>query len=503
MAVRLKRNIVWSYVNWAVSIAVPLVMIPIYLRCLGRETYGAWVVILSITGYLSLANLGIGQTLGNRVAEAVARERRDEIGPLISTAFFGYAAIAAALMAALVVFTPVIANRLALGASAKVIAPFFIYVVLTLMSFPFKVFPMVLRAFERVDQEQAITSVTNVVRIAALALALLSGFKLEAVAAVNGGAEILLPMAAYWQSRRLTREVRPRLTMFSRALLRDMVQPSLGFLGIQVANTLISGVDALVIGYSLGASAVPAYSVPFRVTTMLVGLLSVAVIAVNPSVTVNYAQGTRNALARGYLFSLRISTLYGTAGAIALWVIGPAFFRVWAGAGVFPGYRAYALMLMMFVMVVLIMPASSILWATTRHYVWSLMSLGEGALNLALSLWWVRRFGLTGVIGATVTASALLTFWYLPYAALKTLEIPIRDALRELAPGFALSAAALGAVALLWSAHLDASLLYSLGWGTAAVLAYTVAFARLGFSRSQRQRAVGWISASRRQESAA
>jgi O-antigen/teichoic acid export membrane protein len=160
-------------------------------------------------------------------------------------------------------------------------------------------------------------------------------------------------------------------------------------------------------------------------------------------------------------------------------------------------------MLVLFVMVVLIMPASSILWATTRHYIWSMMSLGEGALNLALSLWWVRRFGLTGVIGATVTASALLTFWYLPYAALRTLEVPLGSALRELAPGFALSAAAIGAVALLWNGHANASLLYALGWGMAAVLAYTVAFAWLGFSRSQRQRAVGWIVAPRRQESAA
>ena len=236
---------------------------------------------------------------------------------------------------------------------------------------------------------------------------------------------------------------------------------------------------------------------------MLVGLLTVAANAVNPSVTVNYAQGTRNTLARGYMFSLRVSTLYGTAGAIALWVIGPSFFRVWAGPGVFPGFRAYGLMLVLFVMVVLIMPASSILWATTRHYVWAMMSLAEGALNLALSLWWVRRFGLTGVIGATVTASALLTFWYLPYATLKTLEVPIGEALRELAPGFALSAIAIGAVAVLWNAHADAPLLYALGWGTAAVLGYGVAFAWLGFSRSQRRRAVGWIVASRRQASAA
>jgi O-antigen/teichoic acid export membrane protein len=220
-------------------------------------------------------------------------------------------------------------------------------------------------------------------------------------------------------------------------------------------------------------------------------------------VTVNYAQGTRDSLARGYLFSLRISIFYATAGAIALWVIGPQFFRVWAGAGVFPGLRAYALMVIFFIMVVMIMPASSILWATTRHYTWALLSMAEGVVNLALSLWWVRHFGLSGVIGATVIASLTMTFWYLPYAALRTLEVSIAKAMRELAPGFGLSAAALVAVASGWNGHRDASLIYTFVWGTGAVIAYAVAFAWIGFSRSQRQSALGWIISSRRQESPA
>ncbi len=503
MRVRLQRNIVWSYINWLISMAGPLVMIPIYLRFLGRESYGVWLVILSVTSYLGLANLGIGQTLANRIAEAAACKRTDEIGPLVSTAFFGYAGIAGVLTLALLLFTPIVTNRLAVGTTTAVIAPFFIYVALALMSFPFKVFPMVLRGFERVDQEQAITVATNVVRIAILALALFSGLKLIAVAAINGGAEILWPMAGYWQSRRLTREVTPRLANFSRALLVGMVRPSLGFFGIQVAATLMMGVDNLVIGYALGAAAVTAYAVPLRLTMMPTGLLSVAVNAINPSVTVNYAQGSSQAIARGYLFSLRISTLYATVGAIALWVIGPQFLRMWAGAGVFPGRRAYALMVMFFMMLVMIMPASSILWATTRHYRWAVLALMEGVANLALSLWGVRHFGLSGVIGATVATSLMMTFWYLPYGALRTLDLSIAKAARELAPGFAVSAAALAAVAILWRPHLDASLLYASVRGTVAIVAYAIAFACIGFSRSQRQSAVDRMVASRRQGSPA
>ncbi len=497
MRVPIRRNIIWSYVNWAVSIALPLVMIPIYLRCLGHQTYGVWIVILSLTTYLGLANLGIGQTLNNRVAESVATNRLEEIGPLISTAFYGYGAIAFVLTIALLAIAPLIAKRFALDGNTYALAPFLIYTTLVLVSFPFKVFPCVLRGFERVDQDQLIIAAANTVRVAILALALLSGARLVAVAAINGSAELLTPVATYWMSRRLTREVTPRLRNFSRALLADMVRPSLGFLGIQVANTLIVGVDNLVVGYALGASAVTAYAVPFRLITMLISLFAVAVAAVNPTVTISYAQGMRQRLARVYQLSLRLSMFYATAGAIVLWIVGPRFLRVWAGAGVFPGLRAYALMLTMFMITVSIMPASSILWATTRHYVWSLISIAEGVLNLVLSLWLVRYFGLAGVIGATVISSALFTFWYLPYAAFRTLGISIREAIQELAPGFAVSALALGAVGMLWKPNLDVSLPYAIGVCAIATLAYAVAFGCVGFSRAQRLIAVGWLIPSR------
>ena len=497
MTVRIHRNIAWSYANWASSIVVPLVMIPIYLRCLGGQTYGAWLIILSITGYMNLANLGMGQTLNNRIAEAVACDRHGEIGPLVSTTFFGYAAIAAILTLVLTAGTPLIAGRLTAGATGAVVAPFLVYIALVMLSFPFKVFPMVLRGFERVDQDQAIITVSNLLRMIVLAAALFSGFKLMAVATINGIAEILTPLAQYWLSRRLVRDLRPRFSKFSRRLLMDMIRPSAGFFGIQVSNTLITGVDNIVIGYALGAAAVTAYAVPFRIITMLVGLLSVAVNAVNPTVTVSFAQGTRHSLGRGYLFSLRVSTLYGTVGAIALWIAGPAFLRVWAGSEVFPGYVAYTLMVAMFTMTILIMPASSVLWATTRHYTWAMMSLCEGALNLGLSLFLVQRFGLSGVIAATVAASLMLTFWYLPYAALRTLEVSILSALRELAPGFVVSGITLATVAVLWNPHSNSSLLHALVWTAIACLAYSASFAWIGFSRAQRQTALGWLIASR------
>ena len=73
---RFARNMLWSYLGWGASALAPLVTVPFCVRYLGPQVYGEWLVILSITSYLGLANLGLAQTAANRIAEAIAYRRR-------------------------------------------------------------------------------------------------------------------------------------------------------------------------------------------------------------------------------------------------------------------------------------------------------------------------------------------------------------------------------------------------------------------------------------------
>jgi len=60
-----------------------------------------------------------------------------------------------------------------------------------------------------------------------------------------------------------------------------------------------------------------------------------------------------------------------------------------------------------------------VLMATTKHYMYANLAMLEAVLNVALSLWWVRIWGLPGVIGGTLLARLLTTGWYIPMAAVK------------------------------------------------------------------------------------
>lgn len=489
---RITRNIAWSYAQWSISIIGPLITIPFYVRLLGHELYGQWLVILSLTSYLGLASLGMGQTVANRIAEAAARGQRDAVGEIVSTGFFCYAAIGITLAAALCAMAPWL-GRHYFNHSSAAIEAFALYAGLSALSFPLKVHQMTLRGFQRVDRERAIETGAAAARIALTIAALTAGLKLATVALINGGATLIAAAVAGVKAVALDPAAWPRPDRFSLRLLREMVKPSAAFLSLQVGLALIMGIDNLVIGYALGASEVTRYAVSMRLMWMSAGLFSAAIGALTPTVTASHALDRGDLIARGFLLSTRAGVFYAAAGAALLWLVGPAFIRLWAGPGVLPDRATYSLQIAFFALTVWVSPAATVLWATTRHYRWAAMTIFEGALNLALSLWAVRHFGLAGVIGATIAASLLTNFWYIPASAASMLEITPRRAAAEIAPGAAVAAAAIAATFALGPAY-GASLGAAISAAAIGLPIFTIIYARVAFTRSERKIFLGWLT---------
>ncbi|MGH7949880.1 MAG: lipopolysaccharide biosynthesis protein [Candidatus Binataceae bacterium] len=492
-ALKLGRNITWSYLAHLATTCLPLLTVPFYVRLLGHDLYGQWLVIVSITSYLGLANLGMGQTLINRIAAAVALNKRDKVAELASTGFFAYLGIGLLVISAVGVAAPWVTDSLARASANSALAAFAIYFGFLVVSFPLRTFSGALQALERVDLERKINIYWEIVRALTVIGALYAGFRLVAIAAIIGALTTLSSLNVAAIAMRILPELRPRISYFSRSLLRDLVKPSAAFLGVQIGTTLIFAVDNIVIGYSLGAAAVTRYAVPFRLTMAAAALFSVGLVALTPTITANYTRGQAAVLETGFVFAARLALLYGTVAAVMLWLIGPHFIDLWAGRGVFPGHATYALQVLFFLLSLASSVPATILWATTRHYAWSALAVFEGILNLALSLWWVRHWGLAGVIAATVTASLLTNAWYLPFAGLRALGPGARDAAVQLIRPCAIALAVLILTFVVWSAIRPASLVQLTLVAALATFTAVAAFATLVFTREEREAGRSWI----------
>jgi uncharacterized protein YacL len=87
------------------------------------------------------------------------------------------------------------------------------------------------------------------------------------------------------------------------------------------------------------------------------------------------------------------------------------------------------LMILLLVIQIGIEPFWMLLVATTRHYGTAVLHTVESLVNLLLSLWWVQKWGLSGVIAGTVVARILTTGWYIPMTAMRIMEADLSDIL--------------------------------------------------------------------------
>jgi O-antigen/teichoic acid export membrane protein len=86
--VKIKKNILASFFLKGCSILVSFFLIPLTLDYLNAYEYGIWITLFSILNWINYFDIGLGNGLRNKLAEALAVDERESARTFVSTAFF-------------------------------------------------------------------------------------------------------------------------------------------------------------------------------------------------------------------------------------------------------------------------------------------------------------------------------------------------------------------------------------------------------------------------------
>ena len=86
-----------------VGIAITLLYIPLLLDFLNEEKYGIWVTLTTIINWIRIFDVGLGNGLRNKLAEAIALNKKEEARKLVSTS---YAILTIIFLAILAIILP-------------------------------------------------------------------------------------------------------------------------------------------------------------------------------------------------------------------------------------------------------------------------------------------------------------------------------------------------------------------------------------------------------------
>jgi O-antigen/teichoic acid export membrane protein len=107
------QSIFWhsvlSFVFRGGSILANLIMVPLALESLNRESYGVWLAIGAMITWFNFLDVGLGNGLRNRGAEALAANDFARIRTLVSTSFWSIAILILIFILAVIAIFPFIA----------------------------------------------------------------------------------------------------------------------------------------------------------------------------------------------------------------------------------------------------------------------------------------------------------------------------------------------------------------------------------------------------------
>jgi O-antigen/teichoic acid export membrane protein len=179
------------------------------------------------------------------------------------------------------------------------------------------------------------------------------------------------------------------------------------FFVIQIAALFLFQTDNLIIAHYLGAAAVTPYSVTWRLFTYTMIFQMLAAPSYWPAYAEAFSRGDRAWVRRSFRVNFRVTVASTLLLALPLVVFGKWIIEKWAGPAAAPPSGLLIWMGIWSVIYAATCSQSLILASSSRLRGQMIYSISAAAVNIALSVIFVKKIGITGAVLGTVAAYVL------------------------------------------------------------------------------------------------
>jgi len=426
------RNILSNWAGLLLSVLIGFFLSPFVVHRLGNTGYGLWTLVVSLTGYFGLLDLGIRSSVGRYVARYLARQDRENVNRTVSTAFamLAVGGLLVLVAAPLLVHFVFQFFKIEAGYESSAKIALLILAADVSLALPLGVFTGVLFSLERYDVLNAVSITGSLIRAGLIITLLSRGYGLVALAVVSVAVSTLENLARLYLASSLYPPLRLRLSLVSTTNLREL----LGFGAYRfvfiIAAQVIFYTDSTVIAIFLGAGAITFFAIAATLIEYARKFVSSMTDAFYPLAVRLDAQEDLVGLRRLLVVGTRTTLLLALPIGIGFIFFGDQFISLWMGSQ----YRFSAEILVVLALPQLVgmsqFVSVLILAGMAKHKMLAYLVLGEAAVNLALSVILVQKLQLIGVAWGTAIPH-LITNTVIPLYTLRQTKLSIGEYARR------------------------------------------------------------------------
>lgn len=388
------------------SVLVATTLPPLLVRHLSQAAYSAWVLILQLSAYIALLDLGLQAVIAKSIAEYHAKGDHEASHRLLSSAISMLSLIAIVGVAAAVVLTwrvPNLFHQMPSALVPQVRISLLLIGCSAAFALPFNPFLAVFTGLQEYGFPTAVALLSRIISTVLLIAMVLMGKSIVQMAIALTIVNVATALAQ-WRGWHHYARARIAFSAFSidRFVAKHLMRSG-GALAIWTMGMLfVSGLDVVIVGHFDYANT-GFYSIGTTATNFMLMCVSSLFSPLLPAVSAMQTTSSPKAIGDFTIRTSRFCTVILFLLAVPLIIGAYPILFVWVG-------QAYALKSVRFFQVLVLgnlvrqlgCPYSIIVIATGQQHLATIAAVAEALVNLVASVWLVRRIGAIGVAYGTL-----------------------------------------------------------------------------------------------------
>lgn len=398
-----------------VQVGTSLVTVPLTLKYLGNERFGLWMTISSVLAMAAFADFGVGNGVLNTVAKAFGKDDIEGVRKAVSSGFAVLNTIAAFLLLSFFSiyrfvnwadFFRVVSPQ-AKAEAGPALAVFAV-------CFALNVSMDVVQRVQLGLQQGYRYGLWQLCGSAAGFIGVLGGIWLHVslpvlVIAIAGAPIFATALNTFHFFGFVRPDLRPSRKFVSAHVISEIAKLGGLFFVLQLVVAVSYSGDNFIIARTLGAVNVPEYSIPQRMFALVTVMLGMLVAPLWPAYGEAIARGdipwVRRTLGRSLLIVLTLASAISSV----LLIMSPKLIYWWVGHRVHPSFLLLLGLALCSVMDSCAGALASFLNGASVVKFQVIVASVFGAGCLTLKVFFIHRFGISGVPWANIVAYGLLS----------------------------------------------------------------------------------------------
>lgn len=406
------RHIGWSFIYKAGSIIGSFLLVPLTITYLGTENYGIWLTLSSFIIWFSFFDIGLGNGLRNKFAEAKALGNYSTAQAYVSTAYFTIGIISVTLMLLFFIFNNFIDWTLFFNTSSGLEKELSLLLPIVFGFFGLHLIAKLITTIYQADQHHSIQGkiqfFTQVLSLLVIWLLIQTDkSSLLWFGTMFSALPVLILFALnIFAFKNTYKKFRPKFSLWKKEHLKDITGLGFKFFIVQMAAIVLFSTDNFIISKIFSPEEVVPYNVAFKYFSLVTMAFNIIITPYWSSFTEAFTKNDFAWIKRS-VSNIQKLWLLIPVGLVIMVLMADWFYYLWVGDQVIVSFSLNISMAIFVSTFTFSMVYNYFLNGVGKIKLHFIISILIMLLNIPLSIFFAKNLGM-GISGIIIASSVCI-----------------------------------------------------------------------------------------------